>query len=137
GRGGQGRPPTKTRSRNQTDAAASRYSKFSLEDSELAHMQGRSRIISAFVGLLILGLALVAYYYSKSNPVAFYNRGVAYYEKKDYDRAIADYTEAIRLDSNNAWAFYKRGRAKQMKGDASGGATDISRAKRLDPTLAY
>jgi tetratricopeptide (TPR) repeat protein len=28
----------------------------------------------------------------------------AYYSKKDYDRAIADYNEAIWLDPNNAGA---------------------------------
>jgi tetratricopeptide (TPR) repeat protein len=58
-----------------------------------------------------------------------------YFDKKDYNRAIAKYTEAIRLDPNQAGALYWRGQAKRMKGDASGGAADISRAKQLDPTV--
>ena len=32
--------------------------------------------------------------------VAFTTRGTAYYRKRDLDRAIADYSEAIRLDPN-------------------------------------
>jgi tetratricopeptide (TPR) repeat protein len=66
--------------------------------------------------------------------VAAVNRGLAYSAKKDYDRTIADYSEAIKLDPKYASAFYWRGKAKQMKGDASGGAADISKAKELDPT---
>ena len=30
------------------------------------------------------------------------NRGVAYLDKGEYDQAIADFTEAIRLDPNDA-----------------------------------
>ena len=38
---------------------------------------------------------------SKKNlSIAFNNRGNAHYLKKDYDRAIADYNESIRLDAN-------------------------------------
>src|SRR5215468_3408886 len=33
-----------------------------------------------------------------NRAVAYKNRGNAYYNKKDYDRAIADYSEAIKLD---------------------------------------
>jgi tetratricopeptide (TPR) repeat protein len=35
-------------------------------------------------------------------PSRFRNRGDAYMNKGDYDRALADYNEAIRLDPNNA-----------------------------------
>ena len=35
---------------------------------------------------------------------AYNNRGNAYFAKKDYDHAIADYTEAIRLDPKYALA---------------------------------
>ncbi len=36
------------------------------------------------------------------------SRGVAYNRKGDYDRAIADYGEAIRLDPQNAHAYTRR-----------------------------
>ena len=42
---------------------------------------------------------------------AFYNRGVVYAIKQDYDRAIQDYDQAIRLNPNYAFAFTNRGNA--------------------------
>src|ERR1700736_6549493 len=46
---------------------------------------------------------------TRNLAIAFNNRGNAYHEKKEYDRAISDYDEAIKLDSNYARAFYNRG----------------------------
>jgi tetratricopeptide (TPR) repeat protein len=40
---------------------------------------------------------------------AFINRGNAYSGKGDLDRAIADFSEAIRLNPRHAVAFYNRG----------------------------
>src|SRR5688500_14113025 len=40
---------------------------------------------------------------------AYYNRGIAHDDKKAYDLAIADYSEAIRLDPSDASHFYNRG----------------------------
>jgi hypothetical protein len=51
--------------------------------------------------------------------------------KGDYDRAVADYNEAVRFDPNNAVAFCKRGRAKRNINDVSGSA-DIAKARQLD-----
>ena len=64
----------------------------------------------------------------------FYGRGVAYGKKGDNDRAIANYTEAIRLDPNNALAFCNRGRAKLKIKDSSGNA-DIAKARQLDTSV--
>jgi tetratricopeptide (TPR) repeat protein len=51
------------------------------------------------------------------------------------DERIADYTEAIRLDPDNAIAFYQRGLAREMSGDHEGAAADLQEAGRLDPAL--
>jgi tetratricopeptide (TPR) repeat protein len=32
--------------------------------------------------------------------VTYNGRGIAYYRKGEYDRAIADFTEALRIDPN-------------------------------------
>jgi tetratricopeptide (TPR) repeat protein len=58
-----------------------------------------------------------------------------YAAKGDYDRAIADFDQAIRLDPKLALAYYQRGFAKRAKGDAAGGDADIATAKQLHPTL--
>jgi len=49
---------------------------------------------------------------------AYCNRGNAYYCKKNYDRAIADYNEAIKIDPNYTDAYIGRGNAEQAKRDA-------------------
>ena len=67
---------------------------------------------------------------------AFNNRGNAYQVgKKDYDRAIADYNQAIQLDPKFAAAFNNRGLAKQAKGDAAGRDADIAQARQLQPGI--
>ena len=43
--------------------------------------------------------------------IGYSNRGVAYRQKGDGDRAIADFNEAIRLDPTFAAPFYNRGLA--------------------------
>ena len=44
------------------------------------------------------------------------NRGYAYDNKGDYDRAIADFTQAIRLDPNDADARRGLEEARQARG---------------------
>jgi tetratricopeptide (TPR) repeat protein len=52
----------------------------------------------------------------------------------DYDRAIADCTEAIRLDPKYAWAYSSRGHAFAAKGDFRSALADLMAYLRLDPT---
>jgi tetratricopeptide (TPR) repeat protein len=48
---------------------------------------------------------------------AFNNRGVARTGVAEYDRAIADFTEAIRLNFGDAAAYNNRGVARARKGE--------------------
>jgi tetratricopeptide (TPR) repeat protein/predicted small secreted protein len=59
--------------------------------------------------------------------------------KAVYDRAIADFTQAIRLDPDNAKAYKERGNAYYIKGDYDRAIADYTQAIRLDPdyALAY
>jgi tetratricopeptide (TPR) repeat protein len=59
-------------------------------------------------------------------------RGYSYLSKKDYDHAIADFDDAIRLYSKNARTVYNRGLAYQAKGDTTRADTDFDTAKELD-----
>ena len=61
-------------------------------------------------------------------------RGLAWSEKKDYDKAIADYNDALRLEPDNAFALYARASAwaKKQYARADG---DLARASQLAPTI--
>jgi len=73
---------------------------------------------------------------SKENlAVAYYNRGLAYENKEDYARAIADYSDAIRLDPNDAEAFFYRSLDKARMGDKAGAETDMAAAIRINPNI--
>ena len=53
----------------------------------------------------------------------------AYAEKRQFDQAIADYTEAIRLNPEYAIAYYNRGVTYQRKDEQAKAEADIARAR--------
>lgn len=65
--------------------------------------------------------------------VTFFNRGWAFSMKGQYDRAIQDYDQAIRLVPNNTDAFNNRGNAFSTKGQFDRAIQDFDQAIRLDP----
>jgi tetratricopeptide (TPR) repeat protein len=75
----------------------------------------------------------------EDRATAYNNRGWSYSNKDDYDRAIADFDEAIRLDPKFALALVNRGWAYERKGDYARAIADYEEAIRLDPnySLAY
>src|SRR6266481_6499268 len=66
---------------------------------------------------------------------AFNNRGVGYRLKGDYDRAIADYAQAIKLNGKLAAAFVNRGVAHDKKGDFDHAIQDYDQAIKLKPSI--
>jgi len=56
---------------------------------------------------------------------AYYNRGGNYLHREDADRAIADYSDAIRLNPGHAGAFGNRGVAWRFKSITAGRARDM------------
>ena len=64
------------------------------------------------------------------------NRANAYQNKRDWDRAIADYNEALRLEADSALFRNNRGAAYQHKGDHERALQDYDAAIRLDSTSA-
>jgi tetratricopeptide (TPR) repeat protein len=61
------------------------------------------------------------------------NRGLAYASKGEYDNAIAEYTEAIRIDPQDAEAYHSRGLVYRKKGENEKAIADYSAAIRLNP----
>src|SRR5262245_62126511 len=101
---------TKRRRAGRDDQAAVRST--SLAKIIWPHIRRHFRIISALVALLILTPVLVAYYNSRVTSAAaqvHVSRANDYFNTHDYDRAIAQYNDAIRLDPNNDEVFNRRG----------------------------
>ena len=64
---------------------------------------------------------------------AYYNRGVAYYAKDDYQNAINDYTKAMNLRPNDTKAYNNRGVAYCDNGDYQQAITDHTKVIELKP----
>jgi tetratricopeptide (TPR) repeat protein len=75
-------------------------------------------------------------YSGKDLSSAYHNRGSAHYGKGDFDRSIADYSEAVRLDPKSASAYGGRGLAYFDKGDFDRAIADYNEAIKLDPKSA-
>jgi tetratricopeptide (TPR) repeat protein len=57
--------------------------------------------------------------------------GNAFFDKKEYDKAISAFTEAIRLDPNLVPAYNNRGTAYAKQGNRDKADADFATAKRL------
>ena len=69
-----------------------------------------------------------------SLSLAFAYRGVAYSHKKDYAAAIADYTESIRLNPNDAVNYQRRGHAYMDIKNSDRAFADYTQMIRIEPT---
>jgi len=71
---------------------------------------------------------------SRTNlAVAYANRGAAYVRKGDYDHALPDLDEAIRLDPKPASVYYSRGAANQAKKVNDQAIADFAKFISLSP----
>jgi tetratricopeptide (TPR) repeat protein len=66
-----------------------------------------------------------------ANHFFLVGRGIVFLRQKDYQKAITDFTEAIRIDPYGGLAYQKRSEAKKAVGDAAGAMADIDKAVEL------
>jgi tetratricopeptide (TPR) repeat protein len=71
------------------------------------------------------------------DEVAAYERGTAYFNKREYDRAIADLGQAIQVDPRYAAAYQVRGLAYARKGEYDRAIADYDQAIQLRPNFTY
>jgi tetratricopeptide (TPR) repeat protein len=64
---------------------------------------------------------------------AYDARGTAYYGNNEYDRALADYSAAIKLGTDCGTCYNNRGMARNQKGDYDGAIADFSAALKYEP----
>ena len=68
--------------------------------------------------------------------VAYTNRGIAYASQGDHKRALADFTEAIRLAPDSPFPYYNRGNAYYDLGDYARALADYDAAVERGPDMA-
>jgi tetratricopeptide (TPR) repeat protein len=73
---------------------------------------------------------------TESLASTFNNRGVAYVDKREYDRAIQDFDQVIKLNPNDTAAFNNRGVAYVDKHEYDRAIQDFDQAIKLNPNYA-
>ena len=71
------------------------------------------------------------------NAFLYYNRGNVYAMRKEYSRAISDYTTALKTDGLLAEAYFNRGLCHIYAGQQEAGVQDLSKAGELGLYQAY
>ena len=61
------------------------------------------------------------------------NRALAFRDKGDFDRALADAEDALRRDPKSVAIYSARGEIWRMKGDLDRALADQNQAVRMDP----
>ena len=68
---------------------------------------------------------------NNSSPITYFEKGNDYFKQGDYQKAIEQYDEAIRLDPQDALAYYNRGVAYDNLGKTIEAERDFAKAKEL------
>ena len=72
-----------------------------------------------------------------ANASPIYNdRANVYFKKGDFDKSIADFDQALRLDPQNAASYVGRADCWRAKGNLDKAVEDLERAIRVNPKLA-
>ena len=75
-------------------------------------------------------------YSTKNRALSYGNRAVGYYSKGNYDLAIQDTDQAIRLNPNEPSFYYTSGLAYKKKGDFDRAIQDFNEAIHLEPKIS-
>jgi tetratricopeptide (TPR) repeat protein len=130
------------RVRNEAEARrrAEEEERRRLRQSEARPLWPPSRpalMAGSLIGLAVLGAIGVWLAFVGPKQSSYYDdRGAAYKAKQDYDRAIADYSEAIKIDPEKSSYYYFRGDAYKAKQDYDRAIADYSEAIKIDPKYA-
>jgi len=108
----------------------SKYIDNSIEDSIFTRMN--SGVIK--VGLVALvGTTIGLGVYGCKKSEDYYNRGIARFKKGENDRALSDFTKAIKMNPRFGMAYYYRGMAYHRKKEYNQVISDYTRAIEIDP----
>jgi tetratricopeptide (TPR) repeat protein len=74
--------------------------------------------------------------WAPQTAATYRQRAAHYLRTRQYDRALADYAEALRLEPRDASLFSDRAAVYSRKGETERALADCEQALRLDPRLA-
>lgn len=98
------------------------------DKSECAASEDQERVIASCTAVIA-----TAADDPETRAIALTNRGAARQKLKEYDAAIDDLDEAIKLNPKLSRAFFNRGTVYYGKNDAKRAMADFNEAIRLDP----
>ena len=75
--------------------------------------------------------------YPRSRAEGYSGRGMAYFRKGDYDRAILEYSQAINLEPADPFHHSWRASAYERKGDTDRAMEDYDQSIRVAPDRAH
>jgi ankyrin repeat protein len=100
--------------------------------AEGADVNAKNQVDATPLGFAVGGYRDIKELPTAYNAESYSERGDYFYKQTEYDRAIEDYTSALRLDRNNAGLHIRRGRAWAKKGDSRKAVSGWKRAIELD-----
>src|SRR5215470_2695496 len=84
--------------------------------------------LMALATILILAAPVAA-----NDADDYSNRGLKWLSKNEYDKAIADFTEALKLEPKRLTAYFNRGIAWFQKKEYDKAIADYTEVIKLDP----
>ena len=118
------------KSKRKEKKTKTKYIDNSIEDSISTRMT--SGVLKVGLVALIGTLITVGVYGCKKSK-DYYNRGVARFEKGENDRAISDFTKAIKMNPRFGMAYYYRGMVNTRKREYDKVIADYTKAIEIDP----
>ena len=107
------------------------------DKNERAFLQGSHTTKKLILIALALFISACATPKVENNAEAYTNRGAAYHEKGQYDKAISDYDKAIEINPKYAHAYVNRGTAYRKKGQYDKAISDCNKAIEINPRYAH
>ncbi|MCP4615048.1 MAG: tetratricopeptide repeat protein [Bradyrhizobium sp.] len=120
-------------------ASAQAQAQAAKTDGMLKNIELCNRIDRAALDTRISGCTVLIdanYGTTAAQAIAYNNRGNAYIAKGDFDRAIQDFDQSIKLNANYAKPLSNRGVALMRKGEYDGAIEAFDEAIRLKPSYA-
>ena len=97
-------------------------------------MTGVKHTVVLVLRCVLFAVALVACGggpFEAEKAITYYNRGMDSYNLGQYERAIQDFGDAIRIDPLYAKSYYNRGITYERLGKSTEAERDIAKAKEL------